>query len=178
MRSLHENRAVRRQARSGFTLVEVVMAMFILLIGMTSILGLLSFGAAMSRTAALRSGSAFAIEAIVADLEETLFPLEENEDGLTVVGDPVDVVDRPVPGRPALTYSARAYPEPSDELPGGPVLYRVDIEIRWSTEGTTRSRKFQTLLLREVPFGERLRRQFVLPGYEPASAKGPAARTR
>ena len=38
MRSLHENRAVRRQARSGFTLVEVVMAMFILLIGMTSIL--------------------------------------------------------------------------------------------------------------------------------------------
>ena len=34
------------RARTGFTLVEVVLAMFVLLIGMTTILGLLGFGAA------------------------------------------------------------------------------------------------------------------------------------
>ncbi|MEM7306029.1 MAG: prepilin-type N-terminal cleavage/methylation domain-containing protein [Planctomycetota bacterium] len=151
------------QNRAGFTIVEVVMAMFILLIGMTSILGLLSFGAALSRTAQLRSESSFAVDAIVADLQETMFPLVETEDGRQVAGEPVDVLDQVVPGRPELAYSARAWPEPAGDLPTGPVLYRVDIEIRWSSEGATRTRRYQTLLKREVPFGERLRRQFVLP---------------
>ena len=45
-------RALRndRGRRAGFTLVEVVLAMFVLLLGMTSILGLLSFGAALARS--------------------------------------------------------------------------------------------------------------------------------
>lgn len=148
---------------AGFTIVEVVMAMFILLIGMTSILGLLSFGAALARTAELRSQSAFAVESIVADLQETLFPLEVTEDGREVAGEPVDIVDRPVPGRPALTYTARARAEPGADASRGPALYRVDIEIRWSSEGATRTRNYQTLLVREVPFGERLRRKLVHP---------------
>jgi len=149
------------RSRAGFTIVEVVMAMFILLIGMTSVLGLLSFGAALARTAELRSQSAYAVESIVADLEESLFPLVVTEDGREVAGEPVDVVDRPVPGRPALTYSARAHPEPGSDGSPGPALYRVDIEIRWSSQGATRTKAYQTLLVREVPFGERLRRKFV-----------------
>jgi hypothetical protein len=147
--------------RAGFTIVEVVMAMFILLIGMTSILGLLTFGAALARTAELRSQSSFAVESIVADLQETLFPLVLNADGSETVGEPVDVVDRPVPGRPALTYTARAHPEPRAGDSQAPELYRVDIEIRWSSEGEARSKNFRTLLVREVPFGERMRRRFV-----------------
>ena len=151
-----------RHRNAGFTIVEVVFAMFILLIGMTSILGMLSFGAALARTASLRTESSHAIEAILADLEETLFPLEE-VDGNEVVGEPVDVLDRVVPGHPELRYTARAMPDPEElDLPGGPVEYRVDIEIYWNNAGSKRSRKYTTLLLREVPFGERLRRRFVL----------------
>ncbi len=151
-----------RERRSGFTIVEVVMAMFVLLIGMTSILGLLSFGAALSRTAQLRGEASYAVEAIIADLEETMFPLEVDADGNELAGEPVDVVDRPVPGRPGLVYSARAYADPAGPaMEGGPLLYRVDVEISWSTQGAKRSRTFKTLLLREVPFGERLRRKFV-----------------
>lgn len=147
--------------KAGFTIMEVVCAMFILLIGMTSILGMLSFGAALARTAALRTESTHSIEAILADLEETLFPLEEL-DGEEVVGEPVDV-DRVVPGHPDLRYTARATPDPEElDLPGGPVEYRVDIEIFWNNAGSKRSRKYTTLLLREVPFGERLRKRFVL----------------
>ena len=152
-----------RHPRSGFTIVEVVMAMFILLIGMTSILGLLSFGAAMARTAELRSESAFAVESIVADLQETMFPLVTGADGTETVGEPLEVVDRPVPGRPALTYSATAAPEPGADSAAGPILYRVDIEIRWSSQGATRNKTYRTLLVREVPFGERLRQKFVAP---------------
>ncbi len=149
----------RACARGGFTLIEVVLAMFILLLGMSSILGMLSFGAAMSRTATLRSGAATSIEAVVADLEEHLFPLVLVND-LEVAGEPTDLVDRPVPGHPGLVYSATATPNPDDPRPV-PLEYRVDVEIAWSSSNRKRSRTFTTLLLREVPFGARLRQRFV-----------------
>lgn len=144
------------RGRAGFTLVEVVLAMFVLLIGMTSILGLLSFGAALSRTASLRQGAAGSIEAIVADLEETLFPLIVDEGGNEIADEPVDVQDRPVPGHPGLSYSTTSRANPDD-----PREYRVDVEVHWATGGTQRSKRFTTLLLREVPFGERLRSRIV-----------------
>ncbi len=157
-------------ARAGFTLVEVVLAMFILLIGMTSILGLLSFGAALSRTASLRSGASSSIEAVMADLEERLFPLVVDEEGLDVTGEPVPITGQPVPGHAGLSYSAQAAPNPEN-----PLEYRVDVEIFWSTGGAKRSRKFQTLLLREVPFGERLRQRFVQGVEPPKLGAAPAA---
>jgi hypothetical protein len=152
---------VRGGERAGFTIVEVVLAMALLLIGMTTILGLLSFGAAMARTAQLRSGSANAIEAVLADLEEGLFPLVVDGDGREVAGEPAPVVDRPVPGHPGLVYSAEAVPDPDAGAAGGPLEYRVDVEISWAVAGAKRSRTFTALLVREVPFGERMRRRFV-----------------
>lgn len=147
---------LHRSTRAGFTLIEVVLAMFVLLIGMTSILGLLSFGAALSRTSTLRQGAADTIESIVADLEETLFPLVVDEAGNELADEPVDVQDRPVPGHPGLTYRTTSRPNPDD-----PREYRVDVEVHWATGGTQRSKRFTTLLLREVPFGERLRSRIV-----------------
>ena len=149
--------------RGGFTIVEVVVAMGLLLLGMTSILGMLSFGAALSRTAALRNEAASAVEAVVADLEESFFPLiVDAETGLQTVGAPVAITGRPVPGHGGILYSAKPSGDPFDSLtPGGPLRYRVDIQMSWMNSGARRSKTFTTLLLREVPFGERLRRQFV-----------------
>jgi general secretion pathway protein I len=146
----------RKERAAGFTLVEVVLAMFVLFIGMTAVLGLLSFGAALSRTSSLRAGAANAIEAVLTDLEETLFPLEVDAEGEERAGEPRAIDGRPVPGYPGLTYSTRATPNPAD-----PREYRVDVEISWAAGGTTRTKRFTTLLLREVPFGERLRARFV-----------------
>ena len=145
-----------RDSRAGFTLIEVVLAMLVLAIGMTAILGLLSFGAALSRTSLLRSGAANSIEAVLKDLEETLFPLEVDADGNERAGEPLAISARPVPGYPGLTYGTSATPNPAD-----PREYRVDVEITWAVGGTTRTKKFTTLLLREVPFGERLRTRLV-----------------
>ena len=64
----------RAHARSGFTILEVLVAMAILLFGMTTILGLLTYGTALSRTAQLRTSAASAAQATIADLEETFFP--------------------------------------------------------------------------------------------------------
>jgi hypothetical protein len=55
-------------------MIEVLVALAILVFGMTAVLGLLTFGAALSRTALLRTSAAAASHAVVADLEETMFP--------------------------------------------------------------------------------------------------------
>lgn len=141
-------------ARAGFTLLEVVFAMAILVIGMSAVLGLLSFGAALSRTAALRTAAAGAVEAVVADLEERLFPLDP---ATGLAGEPQPIVERMVPGHPDLVYSAHAVQEPG-AVRGGISEYRVDVEIAWSAAGSQRTKRFTLLMLGEVPFGERLRR--------------------
>ena len=155
--------------RAGFTIIEVILAMGVMMIGMSVILTLMTFGAGLSRDAELRAESAGVARAVVADLEETLFPL--GEDG--VVGEPLEVVDRPLAGYPDLVYSAHATlnPDRADELdlaavPGmilerGPLEYRVDVSLAWRSRGESRRRTFSVLLTREIPFGARLRRLFV-----------------
>lgn len=147
-----------RTKNGGFTILEVVLAMGILLLGLTSVLALLSFGAALARNAALRTSAAAAVDAVMVDLEESLFPLEADGG----VGEPREIVDREVPGHVGVVYSATAVPHPEQvPLPGGPIEYRVDVDISWKVQGAARSRSFTTLLPRQVPFGERLRLQFV-----------------
>jgi prepilin-type N-terminal cleavage/methylation domain-containing protein len=154
--------------RAGFTMIEVLLAMAILLFGMTAILGLLTFGAVLSRTALVRTEAASVAEAVVADLEETLFPLVDGE-----AGPPREIKDRKVGGLHELIYSAHAA-----ENPARPLEYRVDIEMSWQSGGVRRERRISTLLLREIPFGERLRRQFVdksIPAPPPTAPPAPAA---
>jgi hypothetical protein len=146
------------------TIVEVLVAMGILLIGLTAVLGLLTTGAALSRSAALRTTAAAASEAVVADLAETLFPLEDPEAVFGGVGEPLDVVERVLPGEPNIVYSARARQNPER-----PLEYLVEVELAWRSAGVRRVRRFTTLMVRELAFGERLRRRFV----EEAGASAP-----
>jgi hypothetical protein len=168
-------RTIRRQG--GFTIVEVVLAMGLLLLGMSAVLGLLTFGAALARTAALRTGAAAAAEAVVADLEETLFPLAiDEETGERSAGEPHDFAGREVPGHPGLVYSAHATAVPAEEagVPG-PQRFRVDVEISWTASGSRKAQVFSVLLLREVPFAERLRRELLGGELDPLGARLPKA---
>jgi hypothetical protein len=148
--------------KGGFTIIEVLLAMAILLFGMTAVLGLLIVGAGLSRTALLRTTAASAVEAVVADLEETLFPMVDGEPG-----PPIVIERRTLPGVPDLVYSATAH-----ENPQNPLEYRVDIEMTWSSAGVQREKRFSTLLLREISYGERLRRRFV-EGVKDETKKAP-----
>jgi prepilin-type N-terminal cleavage/methylation domain-containing protein len=153
----------KRSARGGFTLIEVLLALAILLFGMSAVLGLFTFGAALSRSAHLRMVGSSAADAVVADLEETLFPLDAQGEA----GEPRPIADRSVPGNPELVYSARATPNPDR-----PLEYKVEIRMRWSSAGVEREKVFTTILLREIPFGERLRRRFV-EGLQPKPEEAP-----
>jgi type II secretory pathway pseudopilin PulG len=158
-------RVLRSSGRSGFTIVEVVLAMGILLVGAAAILSMLTFGASLTRAAQLRTAAASAVEAVRADIETVLFPYDPALDGEEgEVGPPITITDRPVPGVEHVVYSAVATQNP--ELPRE---YRVDVDFRWTSGGVQRKKRITWILLREISFGERIRRRFVektgrLPG--------------
>ena len=153
----HATRAGAR-ARAGFTIIEVVLAMGILVLGATAVLGMLTFGAALTRTAELRAAAASAVQAVNADIDRNLFPFANGE-----VGEPVPLLKRRVPGTTGLVYDARATQNPERLLE-----YRVDVEISWESSGVKRAKSYSILRLREISFGERLRRELV-EGREDAS---------
>jgi prepilin-type N-terminal cleavage/methylation domain-containing protein len=146
------------RGRAGFTIIEVLIALAILVFGMTAILGMLTFGAGLTRTALLRTSAAAASQAVVADLEETLFPPNPpgGADAEGEAGAPVEVKDRVLPSMPDVVYSARA-----EENPARPLEYRVDVEMSWRSAGIRRATSFSTILVREIPFGERFRRHLL-----------------
>ena len=160
-------KVLRRDAKSGFTIVEVVLAMGILLVGAAAILSMLTFGASLTRAAQLRTAAATAVEAVRADIEANMFPYDSNMDGEEgEIGPPVSFVNRPVPGLSQVVYSATP-----TQNPNLPREYRVDVDITWTTGGVERNKQITWIMLREISFGERLRRRFVeksgtLPGQE------------
>ncbi len=150
-----------RSARGGFTLIEVLLAAGLLVAGMSMILGVFNFGSAMSRTAELRSLASGTVEAVMHDLEETLFPLLEDGN----VGAPIPIKDRPVPGRKGVIYSVTATGHEASVDPdefglgaGLPREYVVEVNVQWQSSGVKKSETWSTIMLREVPFGARMRK--------------------
>jgi prepilin-type N-terminal cleavage/methylation domain-containing protein len=141
-------RAPLEGSRAGFTLIEMIVAMGILVLGVSSILGLLTFGAALQRTAESRNDVTLAAEAVIADLRETVFPIQP--DGS--VGAPPPALERPVPGHPRLTAFVDLRESPS--LPGE---YFATVRIAWKERGKERAEIFRTVLQREVPYSTRVR---------------------
>jgi prepilin-type N-terminal cleavage/methylation domain-containing protein len=140
--------SARRSERSGFTLIEMIVAMGILVVGVSSILGLLTFGAALQRTAESRNDVALAAASVIADLRDTAFPL--GEDG--TVGAPASTTfQRDVPGHPRLT----AYVD-LKENPDRPGEYFAMVRLAWKERGKQRAEVFRTILEREVPFARRV----------------------
>lgn len=148
------------RSRGGFTLIEVLLAAGLLVAGMSMILGVFNFGSAMSRTAELRSLASGTIEAIMHDLEESLFLI--NDDG--TVGEPRVILERPVPGRTGVVYSVTTTGNPNSVDPeevglgaGLPKEYVVEINVQWQSSGVKKNETWTTLMLREQPFGARMR---------------------
>ena len=160
-------KVLRRGSKAGFTIVEVVLAMGILLVGAAAILSMLTFGASLTRAAQLRTAAATAVEAVRADIEANMFPYDPSLDGEEgEIGPPVSIVERAVPGLSQVVYTATP-----TQNPNLPREYRVDVDITWTTGGVDRNKQITWIMLREISFGERLRRRFVeksgtMPGQE------------
>ncbi|HPF14867.1 MAG: prepilin-type N-terminal cleavage/methylation domain-containing protein [Planctomycetes bacterium] len=150
-----------QNSRGGFTLIEVMLAVGLLTLGMTAVLGLFTFGAALSQAAVLKTQSAHLVEAITQELPGRLFPL--GPDGIPAL--PEDLRDLPVPGDERLHYHATATPIDGGPLAedGGPLEFLVRVEVFFTQQGVRKAHTFQTRLLREQTFAERLRRRLDRP---------------
>jgi hypothetical protein len=164
----------RRRGRRGLTILEVVLAMSILALGMAAVLSIFTSAAGLGTTARQRAEASAALEYVVGEVHERLFPL--TEDGSA--GEPATVVRAPVPGHAPLTYSVSAVSlgSPSAVLPP---LYRVDVVIHWTERGRERGLEHRMLVPRSVSMGDRLRRQIyqveALEPYLPPESESPSS---
>lgn len=164
MKPLRPTELTLRAPRAGLTILEVVLAMGILALGMAAIISIFTSAASLGVSARQRAEAAAALEYVVADVSERLFPLDEDGGVL----EPAQVERAPIPGFERLTFSARARLAALPPGPGLPPLYRVDITIHWSEQGRARALEHATLLPGAVSLSERLRRE--LYGIEPIEA--------
>lgn len=106
--------------RSGFTIVEVLMAMGLFLFGITALLGSFQIGGSLENSARTHAELAPAIEPLVAEIRENIWLL----DG---AGQPSELriyFDEPVPGVPGFKYAVHV-----DEATGAPGLRRAEVHF-------------------------------------------------
>ncbi|MBI3817717.1 MAG: prepilin-type N-terminal cleavage/methylation domain-containing protein [Planctomycetes bacterium] len=151
-------RSIRNARASGFTLIEVLVAMGILVVGVSSILGLLMFGAALQRTSERRNESSLAANQVVAALRATAF--KYNVDGST--SEPSNHIEMSVPDHPRLNAVVDLKKNPTVEGE-----YFATIQIQWHERGESKTEEFRTILERAAPFTARVEYEYRHPVKKP-----------
>lgn len=110
------------RAEGGFTLIEVLVALFVLGVGVSGLLALFNTGVGLQKEAVERMDVALILPGILRSVEDELSDRSEG---------PRDLPDapgeeRPVPGHPAYAWRVRLHEDPSDPS-GRVVLCRVEI---------------------------------------------------
>lgn len=120
MTDVHDSLGSRRCA--GFTLAEMLVALSILLLGATALIGALTSAVGNRRTSDARLEMGALSDLVIHRLQqEALVP---DADG----GPPkfVALTDQPAPGFPGMSWSATATPDPNR-----PDLLLVRVDVRW-----------------------------------------------
>lgn len=118
-----------RRSQAGFTLLEVMAALSIFLIGIVSVLALLTTGTRLHQESQSTALAADATAEIV-----LLVGREIDQ------GDATEAPDKPVPGRPELRYRWRLTGVPE------PRLWRLVIDVSWLEGGKTRTQTIEKVL--------------------------------
>lgn len=137
---------------SGFTLVEMLVAMGILMFGITSLIGLLSLGVSTRRTSELRNQAVHAVDQVIHHVQERVLPdqtYDENE--IPVPLEPVQL--DPVEGYPRLR--ARVDFRYDDEHPR---LVLLDVHLTWMEEGAVVGERFRRVITSYDGFSRRVAR--------------------
>jgi len=142
---------MRQTMRHGFTLIEILLAIGILAVGITSVLFLFTMGARSHNRADDRTKAALLAEAVFnqikADLAEAL-PDRYNEDANHEIADIVNANHASFPGFTYTVEFAKLYPS---DTRGD--FYKVRVVIRWgreTVEATDRnSETYESILRRK-----------------------------
>jgi type II secretory pathway pseudopilin PulG len=139
-----------RGETGGFTLAEMLVALGILLFGVTALLGALSSSVGQRRTTDARHELVALCEHVVLRVQQeagkardgSLSPLDLEF---------VPLVDQPAPGFPGMRWTARAQVDETR-----PTLWLVRIEVRWLDAGEEVLAEFLRVVPRQLPLRERV----------------------
>lgn len=112
---------VKDQQRAGFTLVELLVAFSIMLVGMTGIIAMLSAGLSLERQSTLVVEANLTLDELLPLVKREL-ALQVSEDG----GQSLAIARTQVPGRSDLDYAVDAEPMP-DSPDGTEYLMRLTV---------------------------------------------------
>lgn len=157
-------RSMTETGQRGFTLVEMLVALGILVLGFTSLIGLLGVGVSTRRTAELRNQAVQAVDAVLFEVRQRIAsapadggvaPVAGAEQASTPEAAPAPgeaevIVFDTVPGYDRLKAVATLVRDESH-----PTLVLVVIKITWLQEGIEVGEEFQRVLPAYEPFSRR-----------------------
>jgi prepilin-type N-terminal cleavage/methylation domain-containing protein len=128
----------RRRTQGGFTLIEVMAAIVVFLVGVVGVLGLLTTGTRLHQ----ESQNLVATND-VAD-EVLLIAQREVAERVAAAGDalPEPPPPQPVPSRPEIRYAWKVVPAPDQSL------FLLRVELSWLEHGKTQTRTLERVLTR------------------------------
>lgn len=135
---------------AGFTLVEMMAALAILLFGVTAVLGALSSSINQRRTTDARHALVTMCDLAMHRIQNEAIR-STNGDSSPFDLDFVPLIDQEVPGFPGMTWSATAT---ADE--NRPQLWLVKLEATWLDDGEPVVAEFHRIVPRQLPLRDRV----------------------
>jgi len=125
---------------SGFTLVEMLVAMGILAFGFSALIGLMNLGVSTRRTAELRNQAVYAVDQVLQTVrDQVLATRQRSENGALISLEPLELAT--IVGYPRL--QARVTFQEDAARPG---LVRVTVRIAWLEEGIEVGEEFERVM--------------------------------
>lgn len=137
-------------ATGGFTLVEMMVALGILLLGITSLLAALSSGVGQRRGADATIEASLLAEEVLQRVRHGAFA---GADGGSILERAPNQLGGSWPGFPGMRWQTRFA-----DAPERPDLVLCTIAIRWMEEGEFALEEFHALIPRQEPLGVRVQR--------------------
>lgn len=146
-----------RRSDSGFTLIELVVAMAVLMGGVTALVALLTVGVSARQRSEMRQRAVWLSDRVFQEVALEAFENPWLEDT------PLEIPSRgPVPAEdtPGMTWSADFHVDPRR-----PDLVLVELRVRWAEQGEGVQQTFRRLMRRQEPFPRRAARLLAGRGY-------------
>lgn len=141
---------VRRGSSAGFTLIEMMAALVILLFGVVALLGAMTTSIAQRRTADARQELTALVDAAVLRVQQEAIqgpPGNPSPSELTFV----PLVDQTTAGFDGMRWSATAIADESR-----PELWLVKITVRWFDASEEVTSEFLRVVARQLPLRDRV----------------------
>jgi prepilin-type N-terminal cleavage/methylation domain-containing protein len=144
----------RARNETGFTLIEMLVALSILLFGLTAVAGSLMMGVSTRRGTEMRFKAVHMVDHVFRLLQEDYFVEHDPDSGpLPPIGKDAQGVARPVeiPEYPGMKYTVTFLEDPDHAQ-----VVLASVRISWKEQGEQVAEQFSRVMIREKPFSHRI----------------------